>query len=382
MKTFTSLMVGSFLLTGLAAHADNKWNDANNPKNFEPDYVYSYHVLPGAGSVEASGRGWADSYWPATYGYILNRWQQHTPAFKFKDYTLPNQADVLTMSQSDLNLLSPAEKFDILRGRYDLPLATDFKSGNPLKSDWWKGYCNGWVVASLNFTEPKAILYTSPVTGQTIPLASSDVKALLAYYYAVVDRSNAEYVGSACRGGRRLLSVFNGACADVNAAAFHVVVANELGLRKHGLTMDRDPGPQTWNQPYTGFESHTVSETTELTAGHTDGTVKEVNVSTTMTYVDELYNTTDETLEDDDHVAPSVNALGPTHQPLRTHTYLYTLELDKNDQIIGGFWADKYDHPDLIWRQDIDPKSIGTDPNGVSNGFEMLKDIVAKATAQ
>jgi hypothetical protein len=382
MKSLVTLLVGSALFTGMAAHADNKWNSANDPKNFEKDYVYSYHVLPEAGSIEASGKGWADSYWPATYGYILNRWQQHTPAFKFKDYTLPNQAEVSSMNQADLNLLSPAEKFDILRGEYDLPIAKDLKKGDPSKSDWWKGLCNGWTVSSLNFAEPKAIVYTSPVTGQTVPLASSDVKALLAYYYGTVDRSNAEYVGSACRGGRRLLSAFNGACKDVNAGAFHVVVANELGMRKHGLAMDRDPGPQTWNQPYTGFESHTVSETTALSPGHSDGTVKEVSVSTTMTYVDELYNTTDEKLEDDDHVAPSVNALGPKGQPLRTHTYLYTLELDKNDQIIGGKWADEDDHPDLIWRQDIDPSTLGTDPNGASNGFEVLKDIVAKATAQ
>ena len=375
-------MASTALLTSMSAHADNKWNQANDPKNFEKNYLYSYHALPETGSIEASGRGWADSYWPATRGYILDRWQQPAEAFKFKDYKLPNQAQVSSMSQADLNLLSPAEKFDILRGKFDLPIATELQKANPSKSDWWKGLCNGWTVSSLNFTEPKAINYTSPVTGQTVPLASGDVKALMAYYYGSVDRSAAQYVGSACRGANLVLSLFNGSCKDVNAGAFHVVVANEMGLRKHGLAMDRDPGPQTWNQPYTGFESHTISETTNLSPGHSDGTVREVTVATTMTYVDELYNTTNESLEDDVHVDPSVNAIGPANQPLRTHTYQYTLELDANDNIIGGIWAQENDHPDLIWRQDVNPASVGTDPNGYQNGWSMLQDIINQATAQ
>jgi len=393
MKKIFIFFVGTLLLIQIQVFADdknsdgshnNKWNDANNPAKFESGYEYRFYALPTSGTIETQAKGWSDSYWPKTRGSILDRWQQPSEAFHYKDYTFSK--DPLHLTESQLALLSPAEKFDIIRGKFDFPFSNMLKKIDSSPGEWWKGVCNGWTTASLAFDEPKAIRFVSPVTGQVVPLASGDVKALLAYFYGVVDQTDAKTVGLSCRAGKRILFDFDGSCKDVNAGAFHIVVANELGIRKRGFAMDRDPTIEVWNQPYIGFKTTVKDQTNALSKHHSDGTAKEITVTTEVTYVDELYDTTELPLENDHHVAPNVEALGIGHQRLATDTYDYTLELDANDNIIGGKWSDPSNHPDLIWRQPIDVKLVGT-PQGYKPGYgakddwSVLKAIVAQATA-
>jgi hypothetical protein len=312
MNFFTGILLGTALFT-TSAHADNKWNKANDPSNFEKDYVYNFSTLPTGGGIDETHKGWSDSYWPATRGSILDRWQQPAMAFKYNDYVFPTQAQVMAMTEAQINLLSPAEKFDIIRGRFDYPLSTALKAIKTTKEDWWRGSCDGWTASSLTFDEPIAIRYYSRALNKFIPFASSDIKGLLAYYYAKVADFPSQAVGLACKAYSGL--EFNAACKDVNAASFHVLVANEMGLRQHGVAMDRDPGIQTWNQPFTSFQTEIVSSGPP-SKHHSNGTASEVTVKTTLTYVNELYNTEVESLEDDVHSDPQVNALGIGNQQL------------------------------------------------------------------
>ncbi len=368
--------------------ADRSWNDANNPANLEPDYLYSLNSLPTRGEITTSNKGWSDSYWPATRGYIADRWQVPELAFKFKDYDLPKEDMVYRMSPGQLNLLSPAEKFDIIRGQLDFPIAKKFRKKNPGDGDWWRGVCNGWTQASLHFNEPKPIVYRSPVNGIRVPLGSSDIKGLLAYYYAYVDRTSYDsdnkyqgYIGKACRLKDRILLNATGACTDMNAAAFHIAVANELGIRKRGIAMDRDPDTQIWNQPVVGFESKVIdTKTTDLAKNKTDGTVKEVSVETTIKFVNELYDTTNPALENDHHVSPQYQPLGAGNQRYGTLTYRYVLELDAADQIIGGDWIGGDPHPDFIWRQPFNPNGLGNDTRNYKDDWTILGDIARLST--
>jgi hypothetical protein len=381
MKNLMSLVIGTALLTGASAHAadGHKWDKANDPNNFESNYLYQYEALPANGSIQAQAKGWSDSYWPATRGYILDRWQQPNQAFKFDKYDLPAKESIPYLSQGELNVLSPAEKFDIIRGQYDLPIANKLKGGTTNPANWWKGLCNGWTRASLNINEPKAINFVSPITGKTVPLASGDVKALLDYYYANVDHANSQYVGSACRG--LFCSGGSDAYKDVNPGAFHVIMANEFGIRKRGVSMDRDPGKQTWNQPYLGFESHRVG-TVALPDHHSDDAVSAVQVETAVTYVNELYDTTDEQLENDKHVAPTVDPQGIGQQHTHVDVYTYILELDYNGSIIGGVWTGDSipNHPDLIWRQPVDLENMSQLTKNMRDDWTVLREIVRQAS--
>ena len=117
MKILTSLTLGIVFFTGMNALADRRWNEANDPKNFEPDYVYNFNRLPVSGNLDETNKGWSDSYWPATRGYISDRWQVKTAAFNFKKYAPVSSYRVGSMSAEEINLLSPGEKFDIARGK-------------------------------------------------------------------------------------------------------------------------------------------------------------------------------------------------------------------------------------------------------------------------
>jgi hypothetical protein len=386
-KSIQTLLVIS-LFSSVSAFADRSWNDANNPSNLESNYLYQFSLLPKNGTITDSNKGWSDSYWPATRGYIADRWQIPGSGFSFKDYDLPTPERISSMSPSEINLLSPAEKFDIIRNKLDLPLITRLRKANPTDGDWWRGLCNGWTQASLNFNEPMPIVYTSRLNGIKVPLGSSDIKALMAYYYAQIDRTsynsdnkNAGYIGKACRVKDRILLGLTGACSDMNAGAFHIALTNELGIRHRGVAMDRDPDTEVWNQPFVGFETRVLSvRTSDLAKNKTDGTVKEVTVSTTVKYVNELYDTNNPALENDKHVSPRYEALGKGNQHYGIATYEYVLELDSADRIIGGDWTGGDPHPDFMWRQAFNPEGMARDTRNYVDDWTILSDIVKLST--
>ncbi len=381
MNHFIWIATGVSLLTGTSAFADRKWNDANKPSNFASGYTYNFNRLPISGDLEMGNKGWSDSYWPATRGYIADRWQVPSQAFKFKDYKTPAPYRINSMGEMQLNLLSPAEKFDIVRGKFDFPIMTELQKETPTKKDWWRGLCGGWTAASLAIDEPQSIVYQTR-SGLKVPFGSADIKGLLAYYYANVDRSEAAFVGKACRGYKKLFLDMDGSCDDMNAASFHVVMTNELGLRKHGFAMDRDPGAQTWNQAFVSYTSKVLNiKNYGLSKKKSEGTVKEVTVSTTVKYINELYDTTDEMLENDEHVAPSYEALGKGNSRYKYLTYEYVLELDAYDNIIGGEWTGGDKHPDFMWRQNVKLENLATDTLSQKDNWSILADIVKQATA-
>jgi hypothetical protein len=309
---------------------------------------------------------------------------------QFKDYDLPKPEMVYRMSPGQLNLLSPAEKFDVVRGKLDFPTAKFFRKKNPGDGDWWRGLCNGWTQASLHFDEPNPIVFTSPVNGIRMPFGSSDIKGLLAYYYAYLDRTvDASpnpyhgYLGRACRAKDRILMNVTGACTDMNAASFHIAVTNEIGIRSRGMAMDRDPDTQVWNQPLVGFKSKIMGiKTRDLSKNKTEGTVREVNVETTVKYVNELYDTHTASEENDRHVAPQYQPLGPGNQHYGNLTYRYVLELDAADRIIGGEWIGGDPHPDFIWRQAFNPEGLSRDTKNFKDDWTLLDAIVKMATPQ
>jgi len=392
LKTSLTLAV---IFSQSLAFADRKWNHANDPHNIDPAYQMNFDRLPLKGDVTAtSEKGWSSSYWPRTRGYIAERWQNpsETGVLKFKHYRLPTPYEIQAMSPDQINLLSPAEKFDIARGRLDLPTQAALTKDDPdPKTDWWRGLCNGWTLASVNVNEPKPIVYENKRMNLKIPLNSGDIKGLLSYYYSY-DRSPSHYIGKSCRSGKKFLFDIDGSCKDVNAAAFHIALTNELGIKKNPLAMDRDPSVQVWNQPFVKYETVVDRvESRDISKKATDGTRREVYVTTTVTFANEQYKIdpseiaegrTREFYEDDTHShATAYPVLGTPEQEYGTAVYKYVLELDANDRIIGGDWIDGSDrHPDLIWVQDFNLPKVGYDKDGKSSDWSVLKTILEMAT--
>ena len=367
------------LLSHSVAMADRRWDDANNPDNLDPNYNHQFNQLPLNGEVDHSGRrGWADSYWPLVRGSIAERWQ--VKGADYKKESSPSAFQIINrMTIEQINLLSPAEKFDIVRGKFNYPIATQIRKDYKEDEKDWRGLCNGWTHSSLNYPEPKPIVFISPKNNIAVPFGSSDIKGLLAFYHAKKDHSRAKFIGRSCRTLSRILLNINGACTDVNPAAFHIMMANELGIKHRGFAADRDPSIQVWNQPFIKFESRIDNvKYYDLSKKASEETSKEIYVTSTLTYVNELYDTEIPTEETASHVAPSYLPV-LQNQKTRTIEYQYVLEIDYRGNIIGGEWISGI-RPDLIWKQDFELPGMTRDKDDKPDDWSMLAEIVKAAT--
>jgi hypothetical protein len=129
-------------------------------------------------------------------------------------------------------------------------------------------------------------------------------------------------------------------CKGVNPGAFHIVLANQIGLRKESFMADVTRDFEVWNHPISGFKS-VIRSKADIGPTAAPGTVKEVFVNTQMSYSVELM--------------PQWKPFAGLEATFtRTRTYEYTLEIDANGDIIGGEWLGT-DRPDFLWNQQKRP---------------------------
>jgi hypothetical protein len=305
------------------------WNPANDPSNLRDRYDVRFGALPL--HAELAQKPWADSYWPNSEGGIANRWNDPERPDAFSYATHP-RAELQSLSEEAMAQLSPAEKYDVYRGRYDYPMVAAERQRVSPNDPSWFGLCHGWAPAALNFAEPKPVTLVN-ADGIRVPFGASDVKALL--LFAQQDGLDSRMTGERCETeGDSDAS----ACRDVNAGTFHVVLANQLGILGQGFVADVSRGAEVWNQPVYGFDSRELSRSGEVYAGAARGTRTVVEVETQMRYTGEN--------------GPSWEALPfATHpEQARTRTYRYALELDARDRVIGGTWRGS-ERPDFLWTQ-------------------------------
>lgn len=244
------------------------------------------------------------------------------------------------MTPELLGRLSPAEKYDILAGRFGYPLVGMERERTSSGAPYWHGLCHGWAPASLLFREPHPIVVTS-VDGIRVPFGSSDVKALLTYAQQE-DRTGVDGSMLAARCDDALDDDPDAArkpeCRDINAGSFHIVVANQLGLLDASFIADITRDEQIWNQPIVGFKSAIVSESDQIHPTAAPGTQHVTTVETRLRYIREI--------------GPSWDAL-PWSASARQNAekvYRYTLELGASGEILGGEWLTE-DRPDFFWIQ-------------------------------
>jgi hypothetical protein len=314
----------------------DKWDESNDPSTWNSSFQFKLDKLPTTG--QSSKIPWSDTYWPSYKGGIANRWQDETnnsPGFQYKLYKL----EELKNGSVDLNILSPAEKFDIFNSRYDYPLLnSEWHRTHPSDASW-EGICHGWTPAAIYYEEPKNVTLKNK-DGLEIQFGSSDVKALLSYFLAQFASGHEEtqFIGERCNTDiqENPEKADSPECADANAGTFHVMLTNMIGLAGKAFTSDIDRSIEVWNQPLTKYE-YTLGNTSEPTNTSAPGTVKVQSVSLTMYYVKETY--------------PSATA----HEPLilnRKHDYV--LDLDADGNILGGSYDENQsDRVDFMWSEEV-----------------------------
>jgi hypothetical protein len=160
-------------------------------------------------------------------------------------------------------------------------------------------------------------------------------------------------------------------CSDTNAGAFHVVMSNMLGLQKKSFLIDKTRDAEIWNQPVYRFESEIVKYQSPNSKS-APGTEILAEVNTKLYYADDtdygwtFWNPTlagmfgiqeyftsfmDEYQKYQDMLIREgdldEHALYPEHVVAYAN-YRYFLELDRNQNIIGGQWI-TLDRPDDLY---------------------------------
>ncbi len=311
------------------------WDQANDPVHFSDSYALTFADLPISGTSDIIP--WSDTYWPHIFAGISTRWNGDSFASLF-DYPLYTKEQVAQLSPKKLAELSPAEKYDLYMGSYQYPLVHSERRRTAGNHPAWAGLCHGWAPASLNFKEPKSVLVTSEA-GVQIPFGSSDIKALLSLVQGHYSKAPAKFLGGRCNRDLKKDPIFSNdpECKDVNAASFHLVLTNELGIAKKGIIMDATRDLQVWNQPVFKFAARVDAEQ-PASPGAAQGTIKEVIITNEVTYGAES-------------VAQWNAVIGTEYFNSVTVTYKYRLELDIAGQIVGGEWLST-ERPDFLWVQE------------------------------
>ncbi len=325
-----SFIVLNFVLMSGAFSAplgiDHEWDGVSDPLIMSSTFERNFAKMPLVGKVGDPEKFWSGDYWALYLGNINYRW--NAPYKTGYNLRSPNRQRAMSMSQAELAELAPSEKYDLLTGRYDYPLRNDVYDHSYPRAAEWEGICHGWAPATMNHKEPKPKTLTNP-EGIKIPFGSSDIKALLSYYYAYKYEVESTYqMGERCYGRR--------CYEDLNAGAFHIVLANKVGIEKVGFLGDIDRTAEVWNHPISAYSTSVVSTFNSPTRYSAYGTVKVVRVRTEMTYVDESEKNT------------WLPLLGTADQINKVKLYEYYLDINAKEEIIGGEWISA-ERPDFLW---------------------------------
>lgn len=145
------------------------------------------------------------------------------------------------------------------------------------------------------------------------------------------------------------------ACADINAGAFHILLTNMIALQNKGFVIDRDRSIQVWNQPVFGYNSR-VLDSREPSHSAAPTAVKEVFISTKARYTVEVnpqwysYSPREYSVVYKYVLIPGpgmLQSLSPLHS-LTMDLGRYWVELDSNNQIVGGHYT-SWLRTDFTW---------------------------------
>lgn len=304
-----------------------------------------FDSLPLEGEVDLANKFWSGDHWPLNKGGINRRWSGADEGF---DLVSPTKEEVGQLSAEEIARLSPAEKYDLLMGKYDYPLKTEVAGRANRSALDWEGLGNGWALASVGHAEPAPKTLANP-DGISVQFGSSDIKALLTYFYAMNYNAPSQQLGLRCF-ERMGWNDNKFECKDdLDAGSFHVVLSNRIGVNKQSIFADLDRYDEVWNHPIVGYKSEI--EEAKPDANTPAGVARVVYAKTTISYVNK-------------NRAHSWDPIGA--RAVATRLYTYHLYLNGEGLVVGGRWKSS-DRPDFLW-------SMGTTDSfsGYLQGLDML----------
>lgn len=359
LSSFSSCLIFLLFSCGDAGDLNNKakiaWDFKNSPERIglnSSQYETRFFKLKKKATLTV--KPWSGSYWPTYRGGISYRWNHPTQTDEVRAfYKLESFMD---LNPSKIKLLSPSEKMDLLLGdeNYSITKSERQRTGVLKRMEGediptWFGLCHAWAPATLFYKSPSPVTMTRN-DGLEIPFGSSDIKALLIYFLNTTP-SKDYFASRRCdiddkalrKDAEEGLITFeeytrrmeSAHCIGINPGAFHIILGNMIGKKDEGFVADITRDAEVWNQAVHGYSSRILDTRTDFFSKDADpGTVKEIKVATSMHYTTEIDASWDDTIS-----LPSEEKAN----------YRYWLELDENNNIIGGTWISK-DRPDFLWK--------------------------------
>lgn len=202
---------------------------------------------------------WSGSYWPHYQGSLAARYMDPNfiPLIDQEVQYKENLALFQSLPMggySSADLLSPAEKYDLLVGdeemtltKYSWELGKKVMKGETVST--WRGLCDGWASAAQMMPRPKKSVLAHSPSGQPINFYPEDLKALGTLLYAKAQGAP-HFLGKRCRSP---LLIFTSACDEISPGAFHLALVNRVGAMKKTFIGDIAPGGEVWNYPVKSY---------------------------------------------------------------------------------------------------------------------------------
>ncbi len=329
------------------------WDLPNAPENLGAISAKPYDQYELEAELPEDQLPWSDNYWPTYKGGISHRWRTSVYGYEYTDYQYevlaPNAAEALT--EEEIALLSPSEKYDIYTGNLRFPLTAAIKrlvEASVVDGEVasWYGICHGWAAAAMSIPEPGAMARVTSPRGQVVTFFASDIKALISESFARA-QLRSKFLGRRCNEkdvarddhGRAL----NIECRDSNPASFHIALAHLISEERKSFVAEMAVDAQVWNQPVRGYRMQysnfrPLDETDAKRPWRAANAKYLVDVETVLEYVG--------------GGSPSE---APTGSLRREKYYTYSLELDAEKLIVGGEWEGT-EVPDFLWMPTVLPR--------------------------
>lgn len=347
-----------------------------------PDLIRNIRVMEEkkltAGIVKT--QPWSDTYWPVYAGILGARYadKEFIVNNDFLDYYhYVQKAPALNIygggDKEKIDLLSPAEKFDLLLGTNQTILTQKlWDEGNSYQEangqvESWMGICHGWAPASFMNVRPLHKVTVMSADGKTpLTFYPSDIKGLLSLSWAK-GNVHTRFIGGRCNEKEPQMDETTGRtlpqeCFDNNPGSWHMSIVNKVGVHKESFVLDATYDYEVWNQPILSYSYKYFNVKNQQSfdnfkdakvalTDHPQDTYKKyrspqakalVGVAMELIYMSET-NPTHREMDDEKRDSQS-SAL-----------YLYDLELDDKDNIVGGEWYQNY-HPDFLWTPDLNAR--------------------------
>ncbi len=332
----------------------------------------------GLKSFELENKPWSDWYWPIAVGQLSYRYADKEMSNAYyaagleeseiwpwmNEYHTNNPVELST--PSDVNKLSPSEKYDLLMGDSNYTLTKNQLSAgksyyeNYRKVEAWMGLCHGWAPASYMLPRPaNSITVKAAISEQEITFKPSDLKALGTLLWATGQQQN-KFVGGRCNKKNPAKDPLTGRildleCFDNNPGSWHIAITTQLGLNKKPFVMDATYDYEVWNHPVVGYAIEYFNPN-KLT--------NESDLSNAVVAIEEMENDKFSKYRSINakylvgitmKVEYAVETMPSTRDNDKAYYdatvfahYRYDLELDESGKIIGGEWYTNK-HPDFLW---------------------------------